>query len=105
VDPKLEALWNSAARVRDLVLELADGPSSLATSLSSAVELLEGRIDALLHVPKLGFELELLRSRRNADLAEDQVDALRTQVRPASNLLVSYIPPSVACGHPDSITE
>jgi hypothetical protein len=42
---ELEALWNSATRVWDLVLEQVDGPSSLAVSLSSAAELLKGRID------------------------------------------------------------
>jgi hypothetical protein len=46
VDAELEALWSSAARVQDLVLERTDGSSSLVTSLSLAVELLEGCIDA-----------------------------------------------------------
>jgi hypothetical protein len=37
----------SAAWVSDLVLDRAEGTSSLATSLSLSVELLEGRIDAM----------------------------------------------------------
>jgi hypothetical protein len=75
------------------VLDVADGPSSLAVALSSAVELLRGHIDAVavnkvcwgtgsalvaavLHLPNLGPELELLGSGCNADLAKDQVDTL-----------------------------
>jgi hypothetical protein len=46
VDAELEAPWASAARVRNLVLGDFDGPSSLAASVSMAVELLEGQIDA-----------------------------------------------------------
>jgi hypothetical protein len=42
VDAELEALRSSAAQVQDLVLSNIDGPSSLATSLSMVVELLEG---------------------------------------------------------------
>jgi hypothetical protein len=42
---ELEALQSSTAQVRDLVLESADVPSSLVASLSSTVELLDGRID------------------------------------------------------------
>jgi hypothetical protein len=45
-DPELEALRTSGTRVRDLVLDRVDEPSSLATSLSRAVELLEGWVDA-----------------------------------------------------------
>jgi hypothetical protein len=92
-DAELEDLWNSAARVRDLVLERVDGSSSLAVSLSLAAELLEGHIDAtaangfcwgtrsvlavtLSHFTELGVDLKLLGFRRSADLIEDQVDAL-----------------------------
>jgi hypothetical protein len=92
VDAELEALWSSAARVRELVLDNADGSSSLAASLSMAVELLEDWVDAmatngvrwgtqsalvaaLSHFPELDTELELLGSRRNGDLTKDQVDA------------------------------
>jgi predicted cobalt transporter CbtA len=86
----------------------AGGPSSLAVSLSSAVELLEGCIDAiatngvcwgtrsvlvaaLSYFLELGPELELLGSRRNADLTEDQVDAFWTQAHPASDSLPLYV--------------
>jgi hypothetical protein len=75
------------------VLGNVDGLSSLAASLSMVAELLEGRIDtmaangvrwgtqsalvvALSHFPELKSELELLESRRNADLTDDQFDAL-----------------------------
>jgi hypothetical protein len=68
-------------------------PSSLATSLSMAVELLVGHVDVaaangvrwetqsalvatLSHFLKLEVELELLGSGRNTDLMEDQVDAV-----------------------------
>jgi hypothetical protein len=69
------------------VLDNADEPSSLAASLSVAVELLEGWVDfmaangvrwgtrsalvaALSHFSKLDTELELLESGRNTDLTE-----------------------------------
>jgi hypothetical protein len=84
-DVELEALQTSATQVRDLVLGSTNGLSSLATSMSVPVELLEGRIDAtaangacwashsalvavVLHFP----ELEVLGSRRSADLTEDE---------------------------------
>jgi hypothetical protein len=47
VNTKLEAIRNSAAWVLDLVLEWADGSSSLAASLSLTVKLLEGCIDVV----------------------------------------------------------
>jgi hypothetical protein len=47
VDAELGALWTSTARVQDMVLGNADGPSSLVASLSMVVELLEGRIDTV----------------------------------------------------------
>jgi hypothetical protein len=88
-------------------------PSSLATSLSTAVELLEYHVDAaaanevcwgtqsslvatLSHFSELGAELGLLGSRNNMDLPEDQVDTRWIQVRPTSDLLVSYVLPSIA---------
>jgi hypothetical protein len=46
VDAELEALRTSAAWVQDLVLDWADGPSSLVASLSTVAELLGGRVDA-----------------------------------------------------------
>jgi hypothetical protein len=77
------------------VLERAEGTPSLVTSLSLVTELSEDRIDdavtngvhwgtllasatALSHFLELGIELELLVSRRNVDLTEDQVNALWT---------------------------
>jgi hypothetical protein len=74
--------------VQNLVLDRANGLSSLVASLSTVVELLKGRVDAtaatgvrwgtwsvlvptLLHFPELGPKLELLGSGRNADLMLD----------------------------------
>jgi hypothetical protein len=75
------------------VLDNVDGPSSLAASMSTAVELLEGWNDAaatngvhwgsrsvlvaaVSHFLELKTKLELLGSRCNADLTEDKADAL-----------------------------
>jgi hypothetical protein len=94
-DVELEAMQTLVLRVRDLVLNNTDAPSFLAASLSMVVELIEGRINtvassgvrqgtqsvlvaALSHFPELNSELELLGSRCNADLREDQADSLRT---------------------------
>jgi hypothetical protein len=57
------------------------------------------------HFLELEAELELLGSGRNVDLKEDQVDALWTQTRQASESLVVFIPPSVAHGSPDDMGE
>jgi hypothetical protein len=114
----MKALQRSAVRVQDLVLDRANGLSSLAVALSSAAELLEDRIDvvtangihrgirsalgaALSHFSELGLELELLGYGCNVDLTEDQVDAVWTQVRQALDSLVSFVPPSAACGSPN----
>jgi hypothetical protein len=76
-----------------LVLDKADGPSSMAVSLSTAAELLEGHVDttiangvywgtrsalvaALSHFQEVETKLELLESRCNSGLTDDQVDAL-----------------------------
>jgi hypothetical protein len=40
-------MQTSTARVRDMVLNRADGPYCLTTSLSMVAELLEGRVDAV----------------------------------------------------------
>jgi hypothetical protein len=45
-DVELEALRTSATWLRDLVLDGADGSSSLAASLTTVMKLLEGHIDA-----------------------------------------------------------
>jgi hypothetical protein len=42
---ELEALWSLVAHVWDLKLDDADGPSSLATSMSMVAEQLESWID------------------------------------------------------------
>jgi hypothetical protein len=93
VDAELEALQTSTARVWGLVLGSTDGPSSLATSMSVAAELLKGRIDAaaangvhwgssstlvaaMSHFLELKTKLEVLWSGHNADLTEDKEDAL-----------------------------
>jgi hypothetical protein len=47
VDAELEALWPSAVQVWVMVLHRADCPSSLVASLSTAAELLEGRVNAV----------------------------------------------------------
>jgi hypothetical protein len=121
-DVELEALWTSVARVQDLVLDKADGPSSLAASLSMVVELLESRVDiatanrvcwvtrsvlvaTLSHFPELEAKLELLRSGRNTNLAEDQVDALWTRMRLALDSPVSHVLPSVAPSPSDGVGE
>jgi hypothetical protein len=79
----------------DLVLGNVNELCSLAASLSSVVELLEGRVNTtanngvqwgtqfalvagLLHFLELETELELLGSGCNADLTDDQVDAVLT---------------------------
>jgi hypothetical protein len=46
-DVELEALWTSATRVHDLVLDNAGRPSSLAASMSTAVGLHLGWINAV----------------------------------------------------------
>jgi hypothetical protein len=114
----MEALLASAARVRDLVPDGANWSSPLAVSLSLVAELHEGRIDTaatnrvrwgtqlvlvatLSHFLELGTEVELLRSGRNVDLTENQVNALWTQGRLASDSLASYVLPLVACGSPN----
>jgi hypothetical protein len=76
-----------------LVLDNVDGSSSLTASLSMVVELLKGWINAvatnrvrwgtrsaliatLSHFPELKSKLEVLGSGRNANLIEDQANAL-----------------------------
>jgi hypothetical protein len=75
------------------VLDNADKSSSLAASLSTVVELLEGWIEAatsngvrwgarsalvvaLSHFLELKSELELPRSEHNADITEDHADVI-----------------------------
>jgi hypothetical protein len=96
-----------------MVLKGSDETSSLAASLSSAVDLIEGRIDAtisngvhwgarlalttaLSHFPELKPDLELLGPGHNANVMEGQLDALCTWTRRASESLLSRVPSSVA---------
>jgi hypothetical protein len=95
------------------VLDEADGSYSLVAALSLVAEPLRGRIETttgngvccgtwsafvvtLSHFLGLAIELELLGSRHNTDLIEDQVDALWIQAHPALDSLVLYVLPSVA---------
>jgi hypothetical protein len=110
---KLEALWTFAAFVWDLVLGSAGGSSSLEASLAMVAEEVENRINTtvangvrwgtqsalvaiLSHFPKLEPELEFLKSGRDADLSDDQANALWPLVSVASNSLSSLIPSSLA---------
>jgi hypothetical protein len=104
------------------VLGNADGLSSLTASLSVVVKLLDGRIDtttangvswgtqsalvaALLHFLELKAKLELLGSGQNADLTDDQADALWPLVSAASNSLASLVPYSIARDPPHDVGE
>jgi hypothetical protein len=117
VDTELEALRTLALRVWDLVLDNADGSSSLAASLSMVVQLLEGRanataangvhwgtrsalVAALLNFIELEPKLELLGFGRKADLMEDQADALWARVHVAS-----HVHPSIDHNPPDGTGE
>jgi hypothetical protein len=50
-------------------------------------------VAALSHFLELKSELEMLGSRSNANLTEDQAYALLTRVRVASDSLASHVPP------------
>jgi hypothetical protein len=99
-----------------------DGLSSLAASVSTAAEVLDGRIDAttanmvrwgthsalvatVSHFLELKTEVEVFGSGCNADLSEDEVDAFWTWVRATVDLLVSYVPSSVAHNPPGGAGE
>jgi hypothetical protein len=90
-DAEMEALRTSAAWVHDLVLDSVEGPSSLPTSVSGSV-----LVATVSYFPELKSDLELLGSGCNADLAEDEADALWTQVHMASDSLALYVPSLVA---------
>jgi hypothetical protein len=121
-DAELEVLWTLTAWVQDLVLDRADGSSSLTASLSMVVEWLEGRVDAtaangvcwgtrsalvaaLSHFLEQEAKLEMPWPGRNVVLTEDQVDALWILACPASDLLESHVLPSVAHGPPHGARE
>jgi hypothetical protein len=95
------------------VLKGSDETSSLAASLPSVADLIEGRIDAtvpngvhwgaqlalttaLSHFTKLKPDLELLGPGHNADVMEGQLDALCTWTHRASESLSSRVPSSIA---------
>jgi hypothetical protein len=116
------ALKNLATRVRDLVLKRSSEVPSLATALSSIVDLIEGRVDAaaanevhwgaqlalvvvLSHFPKLELELELLGSGYNTNLTKDEMEVFWTRTHRASKSLSSRAPPSVAHSPPDGTGE
>jgi hypothetical protein len=122
VDAELEALQTSAIPVQDLVLGNVDRPSSLATSQYMVVKEVKGRINTapangvpwgtrsmlvatLSHFWELKFEQELLGFGRNADLIDDEVDALWPLVSVASNSLASLVPSSFACDPSDDVEE
>jgi hypothetical protein len=58
---------------------------------------------ALSYFPKLELELELLGSRRDAYLSNDQVDALWPFVSVASDLLASLLPSSLPREPPNDV--
>jgi hypothetical protein len=60
---------------------------------------------AMSHFPELKSELEVLRSRRNADLTGDQADALWTRVHVALDSLALHVPPTPARSPPDGAEE
>jgi hypothetical protein len=62
-------------------------------------------VAALLCFPDVKSELELLGSRRNVDLTDDQVDALWPLVSAASDSLVSLVPSSIAHDPPNDARE
>jgi hypothetical protein len=110
---ELEALWASAALVRDSVLGDTGRSSSLAASLAKAVEDVENWINTattngvqwgtrsalvvvLSHFPELEPELELLGSGRDADLSNNWADALWPLVSAAPYSLASLVPSSLA---------
>jgi hypothetical protein len=99
------------------VLGSANGPSSLAAYMSMAVELLEGRIDAVAanrvcwgshsplatavsHFLELKTKLDVLGSRCSMDLTEHGADSIWIQVRAASDSLASHVTSSSAHNPP-----
>jgi hypothetical protein len=60
-------------------------------------------VAAMSHFLELKTDLEVLGSGRSVDLTEDEAYALWTRVRSAPDLLVSYVPSSVARNPPDSM--
>jgi hypothetical protein len=109
VDAELEELQTSATRIWDLVMdnigELLWGRINTATANGVRWGTRSVLVAALSHFSELKSELELLRSRHNANQTDDQADALWTWVHAASDLLASHVPPSVTCSPPDNVGE
>jgi hypothetical protein len=59
----------------------------------------------LLHFAELKSELQLLRSRQDADLSDDQADSLWPLVSVASDSLVSLVPSSFALDLPNDAEQ
>jgi hypothetical protein len=113
VNAELEALQTSVSSVRDLVLGHASGSSSLAASLAMVVKEVENRVNTtvangfrwgarsalvviLSHFPELKSKLELIGSGQDANLSDNQVNALCPLVSVASDSLASLVPSSLA---------
>jgi hypothetical protein len=121
-EAELEDLWSLAVRVQDLVLDDVGGSSLMAASMSAVMEHLEGWIDVVAangvrwgscstlvatvsHFPELDTDLEVLGSRHDAGLIEDDVNALCSWVCATADSLASHIPSSVAHNPLDSTGE
>jgi hypothetical protein len=100
------------------VLERPSNAPSLATELSSNVDLIEGHVVAadtnrvhwgerlaLTTVMSQFLDLELLGSTYNADLTKDEMEVFWTRTHRASESLSSVVPPSVAHSPPDGAGE
>jgi hypothetical protein len=118
----LEDLWSLAVQIQDLVLDDVGGSSLMAASMSVVTEHLEGRIDAaaangvrwgsrstlvvaVSHFLELDTDLEVLGSRHDTGLIEDEVNALWSWVRATTDSQASHVPSSVAHNPLDSTWE
>jgi hypothetical protein len=104
------------------VLDDADGPSSLAASMSAVAEQLKSWIDgvaangvhlgshsalvaAMSHFLELDVDLEVLRSGHNVGLIEDEVDAFWSRVCTAADSLALHVHFSGARNPPNGAGE
>jgi hypothetical protein len=60
---------------------------------------------AVSHFSELDADLEVLVSERSVGMTEDEVDALWSRLRAASDSLASQDPSSVACNPPDNVQK
>jgi hypothetical protein len=88
-----------------MVAELLEGWINTMTANGVCTGTQSVLVAALSHFLELKSKLELLESERNADLIEDQADALLSRVCVASDSLASLIPSSVARDPTDSAGE